>query len=110
MNEQTNDTLQDQILKILFAEAALNLDVVIICIIFFDSMIILGLENCEGCKKLRDRHPGISYVEIPFGNNGNKEIIEIKKRIYNLGINRFPSLVNDDFSQSIPVSVIDPDF
>jgi hypothetical protein len=79
-------------------------------VISFDSMIILGLENCEGCKILRDRHPGISYIEIPLGKSGNKEIIEIKKRIYNLGIDRFPSLVKDDFSQSIPVSVIDPDF
>jgi hypothetical protein len=73
-------------------------------------MIILGIENCPGCKKLRDRHPDLVYIEIPASSGGDRDVIELKKKVQDLRIDRFPSLVNDDITEVFPVSLIDKDF
>lgn len=73
-------------------------------------LIIVGLENCAGCKLLSSRFPQIPYVEIPEKSDGITEVIELKKRVKQLQIEKFPALVNTEMTQTFPVSSIDPDF
>jgi electron transfer flavoprotein alpha/beta subunit len=73
-------------------------------------MIILGLKNCPGCKTLRDRHPNIPYVEVSTLSAGDREMLEIKKKMLSIGIDRFPALVNDEITEEYPVSSIDEEF
>jgi hypothetical protein len=73
-------------------------------------LIIVGLENCAGCKLLSSRFPEIPYVEIPVKSEGITEFIELKKRVKQLRIEKFPALTNSGMTETFPVSSIDPDF
>ena len=72
-------------------------------------MLLVGLENCPGCKIIHEKHPEISYVVIPRqAGNSDKDVFEVKKAIGRLGIQEFPVLLNDAMNKVLPLSLIDP--
>ena len=73
-------------------------------------MIIVGLENCPGCKIIHDKYPNIPFVEVPrHAANANKDIFEIKKAIGRLGIMEFPVLLNDALNIVLPLTILEKD-
>ena len=72
-------------------------------------MLLVGLENCPGCKILHSKYPEIPYVELPkMAANSDKDTFEVKKAIGLLGITDFPVLVNDAITKTLPLTLIDP--
>ena len=72
-------------------------------------MLLVGLQNCPGCKILHEKHPEISYVEVPrIAANADMDVFEVKKAIGLLGITHFPVLLNDALTEVIPLSIIEP--
>ena len=73
-------------------------------------MILVGLENCKGCKIMHEKHPEIPYVVVPRrAANADKDVFEVKKALGRLGIKEFPVLLNDALNRVLPLSLIDPD-
>jgi len=73
-------------------------------------MILIGLENCPGCKIIKDKHPELRYIEVPRSTQGaDRQVVNIKKRLGQLKVHEFPALLNDGMTKSIPLSVIEPD-
>ena len=72
-------------------------------------MLLVGLENCPGCKIIHEKHPEIPYVVVPRQSaNADKDIYEVKKALGRLGIHEFPVLLNNDMTEVLPLSTIDP--
>ena len=72
-------------------------------------MLLVGLENCPGCKIIHEKYPEIPFVEIPRqAANANKDVFEVKKAIGKLGVTTFPVLLNDAMNRLLPLLLIDP--
>jgi len=72
-------------------------------------MLLVGLENCQGCKILHEKYPEIPFVEVPRkAANSNKDVFEVKKALGLLGVTEFPVLLNDALNTVLPLSLIDP--
>jgi hypothetical protein len=72
-------------------------------------MILIGLENCPGCKIIKEKHPELRYIEVPRNTEGaDSQILNIKKRLAQLKIHEFPALLNDGMTKQIALSVIEP--
>ena len=73
-------------------------------------MILVGLEDCEGCKIIHAKHPEVQYVVVPRKiESCDRDILEIKRAMFRLGVKMFPVLVDDGLTQIIPLEVIDPE-
>lgn len=74
-------------------------------------MIIVGLENCDSCKKLKRKHPQLQYIEIPRRKGiTDEQIYKIKKLLGKNKLNQFPLIMKDDFSDFISMKEFDPEF
>lgn len=72
-------------------------------------MILVGLENCPGCKIVHAKFPNVPYVEVPRSSaNADKDVFEVKKAMGRLGITEFPVLINDDMTEVLPLEILDP--
>jgi len=69
-------------------------------------MILIGLENCEGCKLIHARHMELTYLEVP--RNATPENNNIKKILAELNLSEYPMLFEDDLKTLIPLKVIEP--
>ena len=75
-------------------------------------MIIVGLQNCETCKVFKQRHPDLTYIEIPRKMSRNKDdrVRQIKIMTGKYKLNVFPLIIEDDLSDFISIRIIDPVF
>lgn len=72
-------------------------------------MILVGLENCPGCKIIHEKHPEVPYVVVPRQvADADKDVFEVKKAVGRLGIDKFPVLLSDALNEVLPLSLIDP--
>lgn len=73
-------------------------------------MLLVLLENCPGCDVIREKRPDIPYVVVPRRvEKADKDTFEVKKALGRLGVNEFPVLLNNDMTQVLPMTLIDPD-
>ena len=73
-------------------------------------MLLVVLENCGPCEKLLEKCPGVPFVRVPRKvENTDKDVFEVKKALGRLGIREFPVLLNNDMTEVLPLSLIDPD-
>lgn len=74
-------------------------------------MIVIGLEDCPGCKIFKEKHPELKYLEVPRkADPKDKSMLNIKKSLGRLNITKFPAIVNDGFTQRIDIKSVEPDW
>ena len=72
-------------------------------------MLLVGLQDCPGCKLIHEKYPKVPYVEVPrLVENAHKDVFEVKKAIGRLGVTEFPVLINDAMNRILSLSLIDP--
>ena len=72
-------------------------------------MLLVGLENCPGCKTIHETHPEVSYVTLPRNYvNVTKDIQGIYDAVNRLNVTKFPVLMNDSLTAVLPLETIDP--
>jgi len=70
-------------------------------------MLLVGLQNCAGCREMHEKHPELSYIEIPRRVEfADRDIYPIKIAIGRLGIKEFPVILNDSLTSVLPFSTI----
>lgn len=73
-------------------------------------MVLIGLENCEGCHIIHGKYPEIPFIEVPRKTEHcDKTMIEVKRALYRHGIDKFPVLMNDDLTVVLPLETINPE-
>lgn len=71
-------------------------------------MVIIGLQSCPSCRIIRDRHKDLPYVELPRSGFATETCIHIKEVLLEHNIHTYPVLMNDEFTEIIPLSTIEP--
>jgi hypothetical protein len=73
-------------------------------------MILVGLENCNCCTVLHNKHPEVPYVVVPRDPaESNMDVFEVTKAISILGVAKYPVLLNDALNRVLPMSLINKD-
>jgi len=71
-------------------------------------MLLCGLANCPGCKTIHETHPEIPYVVIPRDRRDvTRDIQPIYDAVSALRIIKFPVLLNDSLTSTLPLETID---
>jgi len=73
-------------------------------------MIIIGLENCPGCKLFKSRHPNLPYIEITRNQTEDPQNVNVKLALARLHIDKFPVVLNPGMTKVIPMATVDPEF
>ena len=73
-------------------------------------MKLIGLEDCPGCKIIKEAHPEVDYIEVPrIGACAkSKELCDIKKLLNTLNLTKFPILMNDELTEVLSLETLDP--
>ena len=71
-------------------------------------MIIIGLENCPGCKIVKEKYPDILYKELPRKvDKDDTNSMNLKKRMGQLGVTEFPVVLNDGMTKVLPLEMLE---
>ena len=71
-------------------------------------MILIGLENCPGCKIVKEKYPNLPYKELPRKvNEGDTQSMNLKKRMGQLNVTEFPVLLNDGMTKVLPLTLLE---
>lgn len=71
-------------------------------------MIIIGLENCPGCKLVKEKYPDVLYKELPRKvTEGDIQSMNLKKRMTALGVTEFPVVLNDGMTKVLPLEMLE---
>ena len=74
------------------------------------NMIIISLEDCNGCMIFKQRHPELRVIEIPRSCEGDKTCQNIKKILSKFDVKEFPVVMNDGLTQVLDMERVDPEF
>jgi hypothetical protein len=72
-------------------------------------MLLVMLQDCPGCELYHEKNPHLPSVIIPLIQaDDTADLIPIRTALTQLGINKFPVVLNDSLTMTIPLSVVDP--
>ena len=74
-------------------------------------MILVGLEDCCGCKLFRTKHPELRYIELPLNEKQDTPHTKaLRANLARLKLDKFPILLNDGMTKQIDIKTIDPEY